>query len=251
MPIRLTLILLAAIFGAMALAPDAPPRADRSDRAPVVARGDPSAAAPPQADAADRPAPPPAAALAPNRAVPVVDAPRDGAAATAPADPVAPASPSAPADDDDGTGAATLPGFVLSDPGNDAAAALSLSDGARSRAADAARAAAASDATTDLLRGLVGDLAAPEPTSPNPSPAAPFPQPTDPLPPPAGDLARVTGTAVNLRAGPSTADPVVGQVTFGQTVRVLRDTEDGWSEIENPANGELAYIASQFLETLP
>jgi len=36
MAFRLTLILLLAIFGAMYLAPDAPPRPDRADRAPEL-----------------------------------------------------------------------------------------------------------------------------------------------------------------------------------------------------------------------
>lgn len=257
MAFRLTLILLLAIFGAMYLAPDAPPRPDRADRAPEAARSDPPAAvpdtrpaAPPQADTAGQPAPPPAAPLVPNaanrtpeRAADAADTgPDTSPAAEAPADPVA------TADSDDGTGPVTLPGLVLSDPGDAAGGALSLSDAARTRAAEAAR-DAASDATTDLLRGLVGDLSPAAPTSPNPPPAG-QPQPTDPLPPPVGDLARVTGTEVNLRAGPSTATAVVGRVTEGQTVRVLTPDRDGWSGIEDPASGDEVFIASRFLDVL-
>ena len=191
---------------------------------------------------------------------------QDGGAATAPRqapppEPLAPGSPAGPAGAGDlptvtvtppatEDGPVILPGLVFDDQGDDAAAALSLSEGARTRAADAARAAAVADASTDLLRGLVGDPAAPEPTSPNPPPAEPSPQPTDPLPPPAGELARVTGTAVNLRAGPSTGDPVVGQVSEGQTVRVLTPDRDGWSGIEDPASGDEVFIASRFLDIL-
>lgn len=251
MAFRLTLILLLVIFGAMYLAPDAPPRADR---APVVADNSTSAPAPVPSTSAEVPqtVPPPPAALVPAPAgtdrAPVPA--RDTAAATAPdagpdvgPDVAAAGSDAAPDGGPDG-GPVVLPGLIFDDPGNDAAAALSMSDAARARAADAA-----ADATTDLLRGLVGDLTPAAPNSQTPPPAG-APQPTDPLPPPAGDLARITGTEVNLRAGPSTAAAVVGRVTEGQTVRVLTPDRDGWSGIEDPASGDEVFIASRFLDIL-
>ncbi len=252
MAFRLTLILLLVVFGTMYLAPDAPPRADRAasaDRAdppprdaPAAAVTDAPRAAQPQADTALRRDPPPAAPLVPNAADRAPDPSAGATPDRAPAETVAPDALAAAEDDD--TGPVVLPDLGLSDPGGDSAGALSLSDAARARAADAA-----SDATTDLLRGLVGDLSPPAPTSPNPPPASP-PQPTDPLPPPVGDLARILGTEVNLRAGPSTADAVVGQVTEGQTVRVLTPDRDGWSGIEDPASGEEVFIATRFLDIL-
>lgn len=245
MAFRLTLILLLVIFGAMYLAPDAPPRADR---APVAARSDPqpdpppdaSSAAPLQADTARPSDPPPPAALVPNEP----DRAPDPDITTGTAGSAPDSAEDATVDLRDDDGPVTLPGLVLSDPGADVGGALSLSDAARTRAADAA-----SDATTDLLRGLVGDLAPPAPADPNPPPAG-QPQPTDPNPPPFGELARVTGTEVNLRAGPSTADAVVGRVAEGQTVRVLTPDRDGWSGIEDPATGNEVYIASRFLDIL-
>ncbi len=265
MPFRLTILLLLVIFGAMYLAPDAPPRPERAARAPNgpslvdvtrdrlsavqdALRGDgPEPGSGPGRDATAQSAtPPPPTPLAP-----------DAADSTAPADlPTVTVTPD-PVDD----GPVTLPGLGFGDPGGDTAAALSLSDAARARAAQAAADALATapddpvaqsmaEAANDLLRGLVaGDGAAP--AAPTPPAVIVLPQPTDPTPPPAGQLARVTGTAVNLRAGPSTANDVVGQVTFGQTLRVFDADSDGWATVELPATGARAYIASRFLEILP
>lgn len=269
MPFRLTILLLLAIFGAMYLAPDAPPRPERAARAAEgtsvvdatrdrlaavqeALRGNaPEPGADPVPEATAQPAtPPPPAPLAP-----------DAVSRAAPADlPTVTVTPD-PVDD----GLVTLPGLGFGDTGGDTAAALSLSDAARARAAQAAAAALANapddpvaqsvaEAANDLLRGLVAD----DPAAPAGSavtvtapPPDAVPQPTDPTPPPAGQFARITGTAVNLRAGPSTANDVVGQVSEGQTLRVLDPDTDGWATIENPATGENAYIASRFLEILP
>lgn len=257
MPIRLTILLLLLIFGAMYLAPDAPPRPDRVAAAPSVPAGSAPSATPdpapggmapttpdplPRAEAPPEPAPPPPALLLPDR--------------TETADlPTVTVTP--PPDD---SGPITLPGLGFGASGDDTGAALSLSDGARARAAQAARDAlegapdnpivnSVSEAANDLLRGLTADGAA-TPTPPPVTVITP-PRPTDPTPPPAGQIARVTGTAVNLRAGPSTANAVVGQVTLGQTVRVLDPDRDGWAAIENPATGNRAFISSRFLDLLP
>jgi hypothetical protein len=265
MPIRLTILLVLAIFGVMYLAPDAPPRpetvtADRPADAPRQAPPPAPDPAPP-ASAPDTQVPDTRAPAAPADD-PAPDARADGSAVSGAASAPAPGSGGGgglpdvtvlpPAGD---TGPVALPGLGFDDPGGDAATALSLSEGARARAARAAadalddpRVDSVSDATTDLLRGLAAEDPA---ATGQPSVTVITPQPTDPNPPPAGQLARVTGSAVNLRAGPSTANDVVGQVTFGQTLRVLDTGGNGWAAVELPATGARAYISAQFLEMLP
>ncbi|QDY68281.1 SH3 domain-containing protein [Qingshengfaniella alkalisoli] len=62
--------------------------------------------------------------------------------------------------------------------------------------------------------------------------------------------ARVLGTTVNLRAGPSTIDPVLGQVDAGDRVQLLEGGGNGWARIVNPDTGNPVYMSSQFLEIL-
>ncbi|SES03899.1 SH3 domain-containing protein [Tranquillimonas rosea] len=56
----------------------------------------------------------------------------------------------------------------------------------------------------------------------------------------------VTGSVVNLRSGPSTANEVVGQVSRGEKAEVLEETTDGWFRIRTEST--TAYIYGQFLE---
>jgi len=282
MAFRLTILLVLAILGTMYFAPDpgpgAAPRADRAaDPAPVPqptpdsAQPTPESAQPTPESAQPTPDPaPPTAQPAPPPVAPAPTPDRGETVRVGPPDgddlPTVTALPGATRDGSGtGPGPVALPGIGFGDPGGDTAAALSLSDAARNRAAQATADALAnapdnplsqgvSQAANDLLRGLVAtEPAATGPTviRPAPVPADAGPRPTDPTPPPAGDIARVTGTTVNLRAGPSTANDVVGQVTFGQTLRVLDPDRDGWATVENPVTGDRAFIASQFLEILP
>ncbi len=56
----------------------------------------------------------------------------------------------------------------------------------------------------------------------------------------------VTGNRVNLREGPGTSNPVVGQVTLGMEAEVLSN-QDGWFEIRL-ANGAVSgWISGKFL----
>ncbi|MCV6598306.1 MAG: SH3 domain-containing protein [Mangrovicoccus sp.] len=66
---------------------------------------------------------------------------------------------------------------------------------------------------------------------------------------PASDaqLAEVTASSVNLRGGPSTFNPVVGQVTRGDLLELEGAFSGGWSAVRHPETGETAYISSQFL----
>lgn len=60
-------------------------------------------------------------------------------------------------------------------------------------------------------------------------------------------LGTVTGSRVNLRAGPTTADPVVGQVVRGARLTLL-DEGDGWLLVERPTTGEKAWIFGRFVD---
>lgn len=62
-----------------------------------------------------------------------------------------------------------------------------------------------------------------------------------------GALALVNAERVNLRAGPSTAETVLDQVTRNQKVRVLRKETDGWTRVRVPATGLKAWIFGSFL----
>ncbi len=57
----------------------------------------------------------------------------------------------------------------------------------------------------------------------------------------------VTGTTVNLRAGPSTSDSVVGRVSLGQRAEVLSETSDGWFEIRTADDQQAGFIFGKFL----
>lgn len=61
----------------------------------------------------------------------------------------------------------------------------------------------------------------------------------------------VTGTRVNLRAGPSTQNRVVGQVTLGDTAEVLSDPGADWIRIRVTDTGTEAYIFGRFLSEDP
>ena len=61
----------------------------------------------------------------------------------------------------------------------------------------------------------------------------------------------VTGSRVNLRGGPGTANAVVGQVTFGAEAEVLSD-QDGWYQIRLADGSAAGWIFGKFLnENLP
>ncbi|MEV8467091.1 SH3 domain-containing protein [Fluviibacterium sp. DFM31] len=117
--------------------------------------------------------------------------------------------------------------------GSGTAGALALSDSVRARSEG--------EAGADLTRPSVGGgevVAVAD---------------TEPLPEAEGEPARaqVLGTTVNLRAGPSVGDPVVGRVNFGDEVVLLGEERDGWRSIAHPDTGQPVYMASRFLQPLP
>ena len=60
----------------------------------------------------------------------------------------------------------------------------------------------------------------------------------------------VTGSRVNLRAGPSTADAIVDQVVSGQQAEVLDETPDGWMRILVTETDVEGFIYGRFMEPL-
>lgn len=58
----------------------------------------------------------------------------------------------------------------------------------------------------------------------------------------------VTGSAVNLRAGPGTNHPVVGQMDLGDLAIPLGETGGDWIRIEPADGGSEAWIFARFLE---
>ncbi|MHC0054343.1 SH3 domain-containing protein [Actibacterium sp. D379-3] len=59
--------------------------------------------------------------------------------------------------------------------------------------------------------------------------------------------ATVTGARVNLRAGPSTDDAVLGSLTGGTGVIVLNRTGTGWVELEVAATGLRGFMSARFI----
>ena len=85
-------------------------------------------------------------------------------------------------------------------------------------------------------------IAAPEPTP------APAPEPTtQPDQPAVLPVLYVTGTTVNMRAGPTTRDGVVAKLVRGTAVDDLGEATQGWSQIRVIATGKRGYMATRFL----
>ena len=57
----------------------------------------------------------------------------------------------------------------------------------------------------------------------------------------------VNANRVNVRSGPSTANPVLDQVVLGQTVEILDRTNDGWAQIRVVDTGREAFIFDRFI----
>jgi hypothetical protein len=65
---------------------------------------------------------------------------------------------------------------------------------------------------------------------------------------PESDLLRVTGSVVNMRAGPSTANAVIDSLSRGTLTERLGDPVNGWQEIRDPASGRTGWMFARFLE---
>ncbi len=60
----------------------------------------------------------------------------------------------------------------------------------------------------------------------------------------------VTGNRVNFRAGPSTAEAVVGQFRLGEAAEVLSDPAGSWVRVRD-AEGREGFVAGRFLAPEP
>ncbi|WGH79188.1 SH3 domain-containing protein [Jannaschia ovalis] len=65
--------------------------------------------------------------------------------------------------------------------------------------------------------------------------------------PAGGPFLVVTGTVVNMRSGPSTANPVVDSLAEGTLTEPLGAPVDGWQEIRDVSTGLTGYMAARFL----
>ena len=60
-------------------------------------------------------------------------------------------------------------------------------------------------------------------------------------------LLTVTGSRVNLRAGPSTGNPVIGKLMEGEQVELIGYETEGWAQIR--VEGEkVGYMSANFLK---
>lgn len=76
---------------------------------------------------------------------------------------------------------------------------------------------------------------------PQPAPAA-APEPEPDLP-----IWYVTAKRVNVRAGPSTDDPVVDSIARDEAVLVVSDPSADWVEIRIEGDGVAGYVAARYL----
>lgn len=63
-------------------------------------------------------------------------------------------------------------------------------------------------------------------------------------------LFTVTGTRVNMRAGPSTDNPVVAALSLGSVTEALGPEIGGWIEIRDLNSGISGFMSARFLEAL-
>jgi hypothetical protein len=61
----------------------------------------------------------------------------------------------------------------------------------------------------------------------------------------------VTSADLNLRAGPSTADPVLAVLTRGTVVHILDLAAAEWRRVQGVLTGALGYVSSAFLRPAP
>ena len=61
------------------------------------------------------------------------------------------------------------------------------------------------------------------------------------------EVVEVSGSLVNLRAGPSTSDDVVGKLSRGSRAELVADAGDGWMKIRDLASGTVGFMSEDFL----
>lgn len=63
----------------------------------------------------------------------------------------------------------------------------------------------------------------------------------------ARDLRQITGTSVNMRAGPGTGYGVMGRVTRGTEVEVLESYNSGWLRLRVIENSSIGWVAASLV----
>ncbi len=61
------------------------------------------------------------------------------------------------------------------------------------------------------------------------------------------DVVEVSGTVVNLRAGPSTGNDIVGTLRRGARAELIETAENGWMRIRDLDSGAEGYMSGKFL----
>lgn len=248
---KLTVVLLALILATMyfagtpdesTLTPEVAASSETSDTAEIAEETETIDPPDPAEEASIAQDVTPRAALRDTRADPV-EAATDAAVSEAlTADSAAPEAAPEP-----GLPGLTLDALRIPD---DGAAAVSLADRVRARIGedtiDTSRPTLGGQPSEPEIEVIVEPALAEAPPQTAPALAVPEPAPGNESPPEAR-FALVIGSNVNLRAGPSTGNAVVGQVQAGQRVRLLGETQPGWSSILNPVTGEPVFMSSRFL----
>jgi hypothetical protein len=93
-----------------------------------------------------------------------------------------------------------------------------------------------------------------EPALPVPEPVLAEPAPVEDVAPPQPEnsFAVVNATSVNVRAGPSTADSIIGRLSSGEQVLIVVEAApvDGWNLVRIEGDGIEGYVASRLLTPL-
>ena len=91
------------------------------------------------------------------------------------------------------------------------------------------------DSSSDAAQAVAEELAA----------ATPIEEPATDAPSP--KLYYVTGSSVNLRAGPSTGVAVVASLRRGTQAEFIAEAESGWWQIRDTNTGQVGFMAARFL----
>ncbi len=63
-----------------------------------------------------------------------------------------------------------------------------------------------------------------------------------------GEIWRVTGSTVNLRAGANTQSAILGRTQRGDSAEVIELLDNGWARVFILENGQEAYMSAKFLQ---
>ncbi len=87
------------------------------------------------------------------------------------------------------------------------------------------------------------------------APVAALPDATDSPPEPVAETPVITryvaARSVNVRAGPSTGNGVIGRVLYADIVEILSDPDAPWVRIRIQGDGIEGYMAARFLQETP